>query len=146
MLARLRKTQEENEGGFTLIELLVVVIIIGILAAIAIPTFLNQREKAWKKAAVSDLRNAATKMEEHFDDAGTYGTNGTYVPNTGAYVFKPSDNVTLAIVQADAQGYCLTANHSSLTASGVDYVFQSSLGKPLEAAACTSAFTLDTTP
>ncbi len=45
MLTRIRKMQEENEGGFTLIELLVVIIIIGILAAIAIPVFPRQREK-----------------------------------------------------------------------------------------------------
>ncbi len=60
MLARIRKAQEENEGGFTLIELLVVIIIIGILAAIAIPTFLNQREKGYDAAAKSDLKNVAT--------------------------------------------------------------------------------------
>ncbi|MDX6198934.1 MAG: type pilus assembly protein PilA, partial [Actinomycetota bacterium] len=59
MLARLRKMKEENEGGFTLIELLVVIIIIGILAAIAIPVFLNQRKKGYDAAAKSDLRNFA---------------------------------------------------------------------------------------
>ncbi len=100
MLARIRKAREEGDSGFTLIELLVVIIIIGILAAIAIPTFLNQREKAWKKAAISDLRNAATKMEEYFDD------NGTYAGATPA-LFKSSGNdagtsdVTLTIATAD---------------------------------------------
>ena len=58
MLARIRKAQEEREGGFTLIELLVVIIIIGILAAIAIPVFLNQRKKGYDAAMKSDVRNA----------------------------------------------------------------------------------------
>ena len=60
MLARIRKAMEEREEGFTLIELLVVIIIIGILAAIAIPVFLNQRKKGYDAQAKSDLRNLAT--------------------------------------------------------------------------------------
>ena len=53
----------ESEEGFTLIELLVVVIIIGILAAIAIPTFLNQRERGWQAELTSSVRNAALEVE-----------------------------------------------------------------------------------
>jgi type IV pilus assembly protein PilA len=80
MLARIRKAQEENEGGFTLIELLVVMIIIGILAAIAIPVFLNQRKSGYDAGAKSDVRNAATAEETYYTDNQDYTSASASLP------------------------------------------------------------------
>lgn len=74
MLNRIRKAMNEKEQGFTLIELLVVVIIIGILAAIAIPVFLSQRKKGVDAGVKSDARNIATGIESHLTDDPNYQT------------------------------------------------------------------------
>ena len=114
MLARIRKAQEEREGGFTLIELLVVIIIIGILAAIAIPVFLNQRNKGYDAQAKSDLRNGATIQETYLTDNGVYGTLAAI--QAVGYDWKKSANVTSVSVASGAgttSGYCLEAVSSS---------------------------------
>lgn len=74
MIERLRQARE-NEEGFTLIELLVVIIIVGILAAIAIPVFLNQRNKGFDSAVRADLRNSATAQETWLTDNAGYTNN-----------------------------------------------------------------------
>jgi len=77
MLTRIMNKKDDRDAGFTLIELLVVVAIIGILAAIAIPVFLNQRASARDASVKADLNGIAKVMETVYTDKGAYPTVAT---------------------------------------------------------------------
>jgi type IV pilus assembly protein PilA len=128
MLARLRKMQEENEEGFTLIELLVVIIIIGILAAIAIPVFLNQRQKGYDAGIKADLRNAATAEETYLTDYGSYTGTLSVLSTEGFKSSSATDYSTsapaLTIAATSNHGYCITG----VSASGKTWFYDSANG------------------
>ena len=98
--------------GFTLIELLIVIVIIGILAAIAIPKFGKTREKAYFKAMASDLRNLQAQQELYFSvPANNYSYAGT---TANLPDFVPSQGVTVQILGGTNQGWSATAGHQGL--------------------------------
>jgi type IV pilus assembly protein PilA len=138
MLTPLKYRDAEKEEGFTLIELLVVVIIIGILAAIAIPVFLNQRQRGWTAAAQSELRNAAVAQESHYTGQGTGNTYATSQADLEAQGFRTAADVTFAVIGANASGYCMSAVHTSAASAGMPtWYFSSQDGAP-STTACTA--------
>jgi prepilin-type N-terminal cleavage/methylation domain-containing protein len=108
----------QNRKGFTLIELLIVVVIIGILAAIAIPKFASTKEKAYLASMKSDLRNLVTAEEAYFSDNQVYlagtasnlGGAGTELDATTHFVPSAGVTVTAAL---SGNGWNATASHTA---------------------------------
>ncbi len=100
MIKRLQKSMDEKDKGFTLVELLVVIVIIGILAGIAIPLFLSQRQKGVEAGIKSDLKSLATVMETQYVDNGTYA--GAVMDD-----FTATDENVVVVADADVEGFCL---------------------------------------
>ena len=98
-----------NRKGFTLIELLIVVVIIGILAAIAIPKFANTKSKAYVTAMKSDLRNLVSSQESFFSDSAKYTTSLT------ALNFKQSSGVNAPTITTYAGAWMATNSHTQLS-------------------------------
>jgi type IV pilus assembly protein PilA len=106
-------TQTSNRKGFTLIELLIVVVIIGILAAIAIPKFASTKERAYVAKMKGDLRNLATAQEAYSaDNAGAY--YGGAIPNA-ALTYNPSSGMTITVSNASSSGWAAVASMPALT-------------------------------
>jgi type IV pilus assembly protein PilA len=97
-----------HRKGFTLIELLIVVVIIGILAAIAIPKFANTKQQAYLATLKSDLRNLVTAEEAYFAD------NTTYTTALSTTQFDASQGVTYLVTTASGTGWAATATHVGL--------------------------------
>src|SRR5690606_32389318 len=103
------------------IELLIVIVIIGILAAIAIPKFGKTREKAYFNAMQSDLRNLQSQQEVYYsnpDNDYEYAAATTDLTD-----FEESSGVTVAIVAAGQTGWSATAGHAALTAAQICAVY-----------------------
>ncbi len=109
-----------NRKGFTLIELLIVVVIIGILAAIAIPKFSNTKEKAYMAAMKSDLRNLVTAEEAYFADNTTYTTDQSATALN--YDESAGVTVTIAVTAGPPVGYSATSLHTGTAETCAIYI------------------------
>jgi type IV pilus assembly protein PilA len=121
MFQRFHAMKEKEEGGFTLIELLVVILIIAILAAIAIPVFLNQRKKGYVSQMESAVKNAATAAESY----ATSTENGNYQLLTEPELTEEGWRYATAVTTADVvvnttaspfDKYCVSVLHASIGA------------------------------
>ena len=116
-VAKLQARLAKEESGFTLIELLIVLVIIGILLAIAVPSYLGFKDRASKSAAQANVRSAVPAVEAYYADTGHYTnmalTTGD-TPDTGG--LRGIDaGVSITVVSAGASTYCISDTQGSFT-------------------------------
>jgi type IV pilus assembly protein PilA len=132
-LYKARTTRHEGEDGFTLIELLVVVVILGILIAIAIPTYLSYRKSANDKAAQSDLRNAISTFEVCNSDTGyplTVGATGAMTGCTSQKISTSTGTVLTYFPDSATapQAYIIEATNTNGSSPAKVYCYASAAG------------------
>lgn len=119
-----------EESGFTLVELLVVVLVLGTLTAVAVPTFIGQRESAWDAAVTAELRAASIALESYRAQNGEYSTDALA---TGAgWGYEPSGNLELRPPDVTATSYCLIAQHVSTEAPNANTTWRVRDDAPVE--------------
>ncbi len=102
-----------NRKGFTLIELLIVVVIIGILAAVAIPKFSNTKSKAYVASMKSDLKNLVSTQESYFADKNKYGDGSDTGVKGAPYSFTVSQGSEVGAIAGDATGWSAKVTNAS---------------------------------
>jgi type IV pilus assembly protein PilA len=116
-ISGLQRRLAREESGFTLIELLIVLVIIGILLAVAVPSYLGFKDRARQRAAQANVRTAVPSVEAYFADTGHYTnmalTTGD-APDTGGLTGIDA-GVTVTVVSAGASTYCISDTQGSFT-------------------------------
>ena len=108
-----------HEKGFTLIELLIVVVVLGILAAIAIPKYSRMKEKSYIASVTADLKNLASQQEIYLSN------QNTYAPSVSVMDVTLTDNVTVTINEATGTGWAATGTHAGLAGAQCGIYFDS---------------------